>query len=76
MSALPTPRLSATVYPPPNKGAAGRVVVTQGFRAAVPAAVVLEAHTAREAGYSRIRCTICNVVGHARSNRKFHPRRG
>jgi len=72
MPALPIPRLTATVHQPVAKGSYGAVVVTLGARKLEPgAAPPGRYYSARK----RILCTLCKVAGHARSNRKFHPRR-
>lgn len=66
---LPTPRLTATVNPPLNKGTLGAVVV-DGYD---PPRHDGDPRPPVRRG--RVRCTLCDQMGHARSNRKFHPMR-
>jgi hypothetical protein len=71
MTTLPIPRLTATVTQPASKSTFGRVVV-HGF--VPPPRHDGDPRPPVERG--RATCTICRLPGHARSNRKFHPRRG
>jgi hypothetical protein len=66
---LPIPRLTATVNPPLNKGTLGAVVV-DGYD---PPRHDGDPRPPVRRG--RVRCTLCDQMGHARSNRKFHPMR-
>lgn len=70
MTGLPTPSLSATVHPPPNRAMGGRVEITfDAEKSARP-----EPPEPRPVDHVHdVTCTLCHRVGHARSNRKLHP---
>lgn len=66
---LPVPRLTATIAPPVSKGSFG-VVSVLGYE---PVRSDYDPPPER-APRKPSRCSICDVTGHARTNRKFHPR--
>lgn len=74
MSRLPEPRMTATVRMPPNRASFGRVIITRDSAMVVESDAPEAEEAPSRAPHRLVICSRCKLPGHARSNRKFHPR--